>query len=264
MINFFKRFFGAGNCGAIHAYGITDTGQRRDNNEDCFLIRQERRIFIVADGMGGHNAGEVASAEAVKALDEFFTSDVVVRMDKDPSSIESLMVDAFHQVNSHVYTIACQNLDYKGMGCTLIMAYLCGEVLHLCHVGDVRGYLIGASGIRQLTNDHTEVAEMVRDGAMTAEEARTSKLKNYLTQAVGQLSALVPEYYTCQLGDDECVLLCSDGLWDMLSDAEIQAIFKKNKKIEDICKQLITEANDAGGHDNVTVVVFKRHTGENK
>ena len=264
MKNFFKRIFGSDNSEICHEFGITDIGQRRDNNEDCFLIRPERRIFIVADGMGGHNAGEVASAEAVKSVDEFFTPEVIARMDNDPSSVESLMSEVFHQANNHVYTMACQNPDYKGMGCTLIVALITGDTLHTCHVGDVRGYIVGSSAIRQLTNDHTEVAKLVREGGMTPEEARVSQMKNYLTQAVGQLSSLEPEYNTCRLENDDRVLLCSDGLWDMLPDSQIQEIFEKNRTVEAVCKKLISEANNAGGHDNVTVVVFERHTGENK
>jgi protein phosphatase len=258
MKGFLKHLFGGGNNETIHAYGITDTGRRRENNEDYLLIRPERRIFIVADGMGGHNAGEVASAEAVRAVDEFFTPEIITRMDSDPSSIGPLMIDAFHHANRHVNELANQSPEYKGMGCALIMAFMTGDTLHTCHVGDVRCYLVGPSGIRQLTNDHTEIARMVREGTMTPEEARTSKLRSYLTQAVGQTAAMEPELHTYRLDRGDRVLLCSDGLWDMLPDRRIQEIVSGTTGIDNVCTNLIAEANDAGGRDNVTVVVFEK------
>jgi protein phosphatase len=258
MKEFLKRLFGGGNNETIHAYGITDTGRRRENNEDYLLIRPERRIFIVADGMGGHNAGEVASAEAVRAVDEFFTPEIITRMDSDPSSIGPLMIDAFHHANRHVNELANQSPEYKGMGCALIMAFMTGDTLHTCHVGDVRCYIVGPSAIQQLTNDHTEIARMVREGTMTPEEARASKLRSFLTQAVGQMAVLDPELHHYQLGDGDLVLLCSDGLWDMLPDCRIQEIVSETTGIDNICTNLIAEANDAGGHDNVTVVVFEK------
>lgn len=262
MYGFLKRVFGSKKNEVIHAYGMTDIGNRRENNEDFFLIRQERRLFIVADGMGGHNAGEVASTQAVNALDEFFVPEVIARMDNDPSSIESLMIEAFQHASCRVKEVANRYPDYKGMGCTLVMAFMAGDALHTCHVGDVRGFIFSPSTIRQITNDHTEVAKMVREGTMTPEAARTSKLRNYILQAIGQIAVLVPEYNISQLGKDDRVLLCSDGLWNMLPNSRIHEIVAAKIEIDNICQNLIAEAKDAGGHDNITVVVFEKYEKE--
>jgi serine/threonine protein phosphatase PrpC len=259
MKEFIKRMFGVGKGKEIHACGMTDIGLRRENNEDCFLVRPDRSVFIVADGMGGHRAGETASAEAVKALDAFFTSDLIERMKMDPTCVEQLMADAFRDMNRGIYEMSRTNLDYRGMGCALITALIAGGSLHTCHVGDVRCYTCSRSDIRQLTNDHTEVAEMVRSGLMTPEEARNSGLRSILTQAIGQPTPVTPEYHSYELKDDERVLLCSDGLWDMLPDSKIHTIVNGKRKISEICRELIAEANAAGGKDNITVVVFEKY-----
>lgn len=259
MKEFMKRVFGGVKKEEIHVCGMTDIGLRRENNEDCFLVRSDRRVFIVADGMGGHNAGEIASAEAVKALDAFFVSDILERMKVDPTCSEQLMADAFRDVNRRIYEMSQANSDYREMGCALIMALIVGGSLHTCHVGDVRCYICSKSAICQLTNDHTEVAEAVRAGGMTKEEARTSRLRSILTQAIGQPTPVKPEYHLYNLKDDERVVLCSDGLWDMLPDSKIHTIVTGKRKINEICKELIAEANAAGGKDNITVVVFEKY-----
>ena len=251
-----RTIFEDENTEVVHAFGITDVGLRRENNEDFFHVRPERRIFIVADGMGGHNAGEVASQKAAEAFDEYLAREVGGRMDSDSSSIKSLMTEAFHYANRQVNEMAGQNAAYKGMGCALIAAFMTGGFLHVCHVGDVRCYIINPSGIQQITNDHTLVARMVREGTMTPEQARTSSLRNRLTQAVGQMPALEPEYHTHEVESSDRVLLCSDGLWDMLSDSRIQEIVAQSPRIDDACRNLIAESNNAGGKDNITVVIF--------
>jgi protein phosphatase len=238
------------------AFGITDTGRRRENNEDAFLIRPEHRIYIVADGMGGHNAGEVASTEAVKVLDEYFTTEIIVRLDTDPSLVSHRMIEAFSLANNHIIEMA-ENPTYEGMGCALIMAFITDDTLHVCHIGDVRCYVANASGIQQLTNDHSEVGKLVREGTMTPEEARHSPLKNYLTQAIGHMSILDPEHSSYQLKKNDRVLLCTDGLWDMLTDLQIQEILSVDTDLENISKNLIADANVAGGFDNVTVVIVE-------
>ncbi len=256
MKGYSETIFGNENTEVVSAFGITDVGLRRDNNEDFFLIKPEQRIHIVADGMGGHNAGEVASQTAVEAVGDFLARRVGAPMDSDPSSIESLMTEALHLANRQVNEMAVQNPAYKGMGCALIAAFMTGGFLHVCHVGDVRCYVISPSGIQQITNDHTLVARLVRGGTMSPEEARTSNLRNRLTQAVGQMAALEPEYHTREIKSGDRVLLCSDGLWDMLSDSRIQEIVAQSPRIDDACRNLIAESNSAGGTDNITVVIF--------
>lgn len=254
MRKIINRIFGKNN--EEYVCGMTDTGLRRENNEDALLILPDRDIYIVADGMGGHNAGEIASAEAVKALDEYFTQDLVEQMKKDAAKNKDIMESALLEANKRVLDTAKDNPDYRGMGCALIMAFVHDNILHTCHIGDVRCYICNQSGISQLTNDHTQVGELVQAGKMTAEEARRSSFKNILTQAIGASTTITPEYHSCTLKDKDRVLLCSDGLWDMLSDEEIQAIVLKKQKANGICKELIGQANASGGKDNITVVII--------
>jgi protein phosphatase len=241
-----------------HACGLTDAGLRRENNEDCFSILADRNIFIVADGMGGHNAGEVASAKAVKALDSYFASEMVELMRNDQTKIKKQMETAFLEVNENIFAMSKENPDYAGMGCALIMAFIDGNSLHTCHVGDVRCYVCNPSDILQLTNDHSEVGELVRAGKMTADEARRSEYKNIITQAIGGSRTVMPEYQSYVLKERDRVILCSDGLWDMLSDEEIQMVVTEKPNPSETCKELIERANAAGGMDNITVVVIEK------
>lgn len=257
MKRFFKKVFGDKDINRDNVCGMTNVGLRRENNEDALLILPDRDIYIVADGMGGHNAGEIASAEAVRALDEYFTHDLVGQMKEDTAKIKDIMESALLEANKRVLDTAKDNPDYRGMGCALIMAFVHDNILHTCHVGDVRCYIANKSGITQLTNDHTQVGDLLRAGAMTVEEARRSPHKNILTQALGVYPLILPEYNAFNLQDSDRILLCSDGLWDMLSDEEIQAIVLKKQKANGACKELIEQANSAGGKDNITVIVFK-------
>jgi len=257
MKRFFKKVFGDKDINRDNVCGMTDVGLRRENNEDCFAILNDRDIYIVADGMGGHNAGEVASAEVVRALDEYFTHDLVGQMKEDTAKIKDIMESALLEANKRVLDTAKDNPDYRGMGCALITAFVHDNILHTCHVGDVRCYICNQSGISQLTNDHSQVGELVQAGKMTADEARRSSFKNILTQAIGASTTITPEYHSCTLKDKDRVLLCSDGLWDMLSDEELRGIVSKKQKANGICKELIAQANSAGGKDNITVIIFE-------
>jgi len=153
--------------------------------------------------------------------------------------------------------MAEENEAYRGMGCTVVIALIFGDALHLCHVGDARAYVCNATGINLLTTDHSKVMDLVKAGQMTLEEARTSPLKNELSQAIGSSLPIVPEYNLRGLQNGDKVLLCSDGLWDMLSDQEIYEIVRQKKPAKTLCEELASMANDAGGHDNITVIVFE-------
>jgi serine/threonine protein phosphatase PrpC len=239
-------------------YGSTHAGRRRDSNEDCYLLLPEVSTYIVADGMGGHNAGEVASLNAVKVMREYFTTERVSKMRNDRGKIKEEMIYAVMQAHEQIAEVSRTKAEYAGMGSTIAVSFIHDNVLHTCHVGDSRVYVVNPSGITQITRDHSTVAELVRIGEMTKEEARRSPLKNQITQALGIPSPISPEYnrtYTLNKGD--VVLLCSDGLWEMLSDEEIQSIVTEGRAMEETCKRLIHQANAAGGDDNITVVLVQ-------
>ena len=238
-------------------HGLTDVGIDRDNNEDCFLINSPKNLFIVADGMGGHNAGEVASMNATKAVNDHFTPEILADIKGNRIKINDELNDCLYAANQKILDMAEGNTGYQGMGCTLVVALVEPGALHMGHVGDARAYRCKENGIELLTTDHSKVMELVKAGQMTLEEARQSPLKNELSQAIGSPLPIIPDYNFSELKDGDKVLLCSDGLWDMLSDEEIYQIVKQANPAPAICEELVKKANDAGGHDNITVVLIE-------
>jgi len=259
MIKWIKRWLGkaVGKSGdaSDRIYGATHVGRKRKGNEDFFLIHMEKNLFIAADGMGGHNAGEVASLNAVKHINQYFSFKVLSEIAGDADGTRQRMFDSLAGANRKLREMARANKTFRGMGCTVVMGLIEGDDLHLCHVGDSRAYLCNRSGIQLLTTDHSYVMGLVAAGKMTPEEARNSNLKNELTQAIGALQTVKPDYNYYTLRDGDRLLLCSDGLWDMISDEDIYRVTKKNRPAKAICEELIEKANAAGGKDNITAVV---------
>jgi protein phosphatase len=239
------------------AYGSTDVGQQRETNEDCYLVLPSKGIYIVADGMGGHNAGEVASLNAVKSIGKYFTSQCVSDM-RAGKRIEDKLAYAVLMAHEQIKAMSGAKAEYSGMGSTIAVSFIHKNILHTCHVGDSRVYVINSAGITQITRDHSTVGEMVRTGELTKEEARHSSLKNEVTQALGVSLTRGPEYNrTYELNEGDMVLICSDGLWDMLSDEEIQSIVMEGDGLKETCNELVHQANEAGGEDNITVVLVR-------
>jgi len=236
------------------AYGTTDVGEQRDYNEDCYRLLPEMGIYIVADGMGGHNAGDVASVNAVNAVAEYLTCEHILERRNDAGKI---MINAVTEAHEKLVEMSEANTEYAGMGSTIAVSFIYDDVLHTCHVGDSRVYVINFSGITQVTNDHSTVAELVRLGKMTSGEARYSPRKNEITQALGAPISINPEYNQHSLKRDDVVLLCSDGLWNMLWDEDIWATVIRRKTVKHACKRLIRQANAAGGDDNITVILVQ-------
>lgn len=237
------------------AFGATDSGKKRDNNEDAFFLLPKKSLYIISDGMGGHNAGEVASRTAVEAVKEYFSL-------KDISSIEPLekgLVDAVIFAHKKVMHLSSTHKQYYGMGCTIVIAYIRGNLLHTCHVGDSRAYVAGKTGIQHITSDHSLVNELVKDGLITSRDARHSDKSNILRRAVGISLGMIPEYTSSPIDDGDTVLLCTDGLWNMLPDDEIlQVVLAGDNTPKQICRNLIEKANEAGGRDNITVIAIRK------
>ncbi len=237
--------------------GITHTGKVRKGNEDYFLIHVQKKLFIVSDGMGGHNAGEVASLNAVQTLNRSLSAKRISEIAGDVDRIRDAMVTSLVEANRTVRGLAKGDRGLRGMGCTLVAALIDGNRLHLCHVGDSRAYLSNRSGIRLLTTDHSYVMSLVAEGRLTIEEARESPIKNELTQAVGAMSTIEPDFGTHRLKNRDRLLLCSDGLWDMLSDKVIHGVLREACTAKGACETLVRKANAAGGKDNITAVVVE-------
>lgn len=234
----------------IRYAGGTDRGKKRENDEDYYLIKNN--LFIVADGLGGHIAGEKASQIAVVAVNDFF-SEIKI---SSKNNMENLMKCAFKEANKAVLAAVNIDPDLYGMGTTLIVAFLNNQVLHIAHVGDVRAYLIRNKEIKQLTEDHSVAAEMVRHGHLPVNELRSHPLRNRLTRTIGHDGGDNPDYNSVVLQGGDCVILCSDGLWDMLPDEEIKENIAQSIDPQTNVSTLIAKANDAGGYDNITAVVI--------
>jgi len=238
-------------------YGDTDVGLVRSKNEDYFELLPDRGLYILADGMGGHNAGEVASVSAVKSLCDYFTSERVASLRNNPDTIRSEMIQSVQAAHQTIVDLSEGKPEYGGMGTTLIFSFVHDGALHICHVGDSRAYMVNTRSINQITNDHSGVWTLVKSGEMTSEEARHSPLRNQISQALGAPFPITPEYTKEPIDGSDIVLLCSDGLWDMLSDDEIHSIILDGDTLEHVGKELIRRANEEGGEDNITLVLFR-------
>lgn len=234
----------------IQVCAETDTGLSRKNNEDHYLTDRENGLFIVADGMGGHAAGEIASQIAVDSVQQFLTST------HRNQPLQQLRT-AFMKANQAVEHAANDNPAWHGMGTTLSVLLCHQNRGYLAHVGDSRIYLLRNSQFTQLTDDHSLVGEQIRQGLLTPKQAQLSTLGNILLQAIG----ITPELDIClktfPLLEKDLFLLCSDGLSDMVTEAEITTILKQNEPLASLCQQLINKALAAGGKDNVTVLMVQ-------
>ncbi len=237
----------------MRAYGKTDIGKVRAMNQDYMFFSTEPvgilpNLFIVADGMGGHKAGDYASRLSVENFVKY------IRESRTEIPIR-LMDDAMRHINDLVLSEAAKNMDYAGMGTTFVAAFIKDGVLSVANVGDSRLYLIDDE-ITQVTEDHSYVGIMMRAGELTKEQAEHHPDKNIITRAIGAAREVKPDFFEVDLEAGDRLLMCSDGLTNMVSDEEILDIFE-NHEIGDVADALIEEANENGGKDNITVLVIE-------
>ena len=228
--------------------GKTETGLRPQNEDSYMLLHTDTLDAVaVSDGMGGHQAGEVASRLAVETLQEMLLSD-----HDDP---EAALSSAFAEANRAVHTHASLNDEMYGMGCTLVAAILEPDRFIAANIGDSRLYYFDGNKIRQITHDHSFVAELVRRGAITPEEAKTHPRRNLITRAIGTETRVSADIFTCDWKKSDMLLLCSDGLCGVLDDAEMAAFLRNCTDPDATCAALIQRALSAGSRDNITVVL---------
>ncbi len=249
----------------LNFFGATDVGRRRKNNEDYLGIYDAENLFIVADGMGGHAAGEIASSTAVQAVAEFVAltakeTDITWPWGVDPnlSLVANRLKTAVRFGNQKVLDLSLTDGDYEGMATTIVGLLFEGTTAHIAHVGDSRLYLINASGIKQVTTDHSWVLEQVGLGVLTPEQARSHPLRNVVTRAIGASPELSVDVTAHEMAVGDVLLLCSDGLSGMVVDADLERIVKANADPKTAATLLVAEANAHGGEDNITVLLVKR------
>ncbi len=236
--------------------GNTDKGIRRENNQDVFYISDDPSmpIYILADGMGGHKAGELASNMASEIIVERIIKD----KDKlnSEKSVMKWIKKTIEEANTKIYLESRKNKEYMGMGTTIIIGYIYKDKFYLGHVGDSRAYVIRDEKMEQITEDHSYVNQLLKLGNITKEEARNHPKKNMITRAVGSSSIIEIDLIDRQYKKGDILVLCSDGLYNMVEDSQILEAFKNNK-MQKACDKLISIANDNGGIDNITVLAIK-------
>ncbi len=224
----------------------SDTGRQRRANEDSFFVRAP--LFVVADGMGGAQAGEVASRLAAETL---------ARGLPDDGTAEQRLEARVREANSRIHEVSQGDRALNGMGTTITAAYLDGDELALAHVGDSRAYLLRDGELTRLTRDHTLVEELVRRGELTEEEAAEHPQRSIITRALGPEPDIDVDLRSHRVQAGDVLLLCSDGLTGMISEAEIERILEDAGSLGDAGRALVAAANEAGGRDNITVVLFR-------
>ena len=244
----------------FNAFGLTDTGLQRSNNEDSFFLDEQLGLFMVADGMGGHAAGEVASRMALDEVWKHLQPQLATTASAE--ELQAELATAIQTANKAIRQASGDNPTWSGMGTTLTMLLLHSQQALLAHVGDSRLYRWRHNRLEQLSEDQTLIAEQLRRGIINQQEARHSNLNNILLQAVGTAEELDIFQKSSAVQAADSFLLCSDGLTGMLSDAELEAILATTSQPAQACEKLIDAALDAGGRDNVTAVLVTAHLNE--
>ena len=238
----------------LKTFSITDIGKRRKLNQD-FVYTSEQpvgslpNLFIVADGMGGHNAGDYASKVTVETI---------VEKIKTSSETERthILEEAIVAANTLIRARARESVDLEGMGTTVVVATCEGNRLCVANVGDSRLYVVNRKEIRQITKDHSWVAEMVRRGGMGKEEARNHPDRNIITRAIGADDTVKVDFFAVQLKEGDLILMCTDGLTNMLEDEEIRMILNGARDMVEKAEELVAAANNRGGRDNISVILI--------
>lgn len=236
----------------LEAFAMTDKGCVRSNNEDYCLIEPETGLYVLADGMGGAKAGECASRLAVDTVAEIVHA--------APQRDSQVLLTAVEEANRRVLAAAQSDPGLEGMGTTLVAALDLTEGFSIASVGDSRAYLLDDGGLRVITDDQTWVNEVGRPLGLDEESLRTHPMRHVLTMAIGASAPLTVNYYCVRLQDRALVLLCSDGLHGVLEASQIEQILQRGRvgELEERCAELIVAAKDAGGPDNVTVVLVRK------
>ena len=239
----------------LKTFSVTNIGRKRKMNQDYVYSSEQPighlpNLFLVADGMGGHNAGEYASKVTVETIVECIA-------DSPETDAARIFDAAINSANTRIRKLAAASSLLAGMGTTVVAATCEGSRLSVANVGDSRLYIVGRRGIRQITRDHSWVEEMVMRGGIGREEARNHPDKNIITRAVGAEDTVKADFFSVRLEEGDTVLMCTDGLTNMLEDEEIRMIMDGARDIVERAQELVDAANDNGGKDNISVILIE-------
>lgn len=233
---------------AVKVAGKSDIGRKRQNNQDSFLVNEAWKLFSVADGMGGHSGGEVASAMAIRTLDKVFQEM------KGPAMAQKL-VECFQLANRVIFEQSRSTPRLQGMGTTMTAAAVEGNLVHIAQVGDSRCYLYRGGSLFQITEDHSQVYELLKAG-LISEDNLGAVQRNVITRSVGYEEQVHVDVFTRVANSGDRYLICSDGLSGMVSSEQMAQILQ-NFDVDDVVKNLVDLANQQGGEDNISVIVFE-------
>lgn len=267
----------------VRSYGLSDRGQKRESNEDCFAIAELARtlqihhtnlpqsktsvsshrayVFLIADGVGGSQAGEVASGLSVTTIEDFLLNTLKrfsnLQASEEQGALRSLQ-DALRQADSRIFEETAKHPEWQGMGTTLTMGFAVNWRLFVAHAGDSRCYLYSSGKLQQLTQDHTMPAEMARRGMISADKVAGHRWRHVVTNILGGPKPGVQvEVHSLDLHPDDVLLLCSDGLTEMVPEEQIASVLEQENDPQRACERLIAEANRLGGRDNITTIVTR-------
>ncbi len=237
----------------------TDTGRLRSHNEDALFADASASLFIVSDGMGGMNAGEVASKTVVEALSGLIKKNLEAYASMSVTDIEEHVRQSLKDLSGHIRSETENQFGLSGMGATVVMALVHNNTAIIASVGDSRAYLVRNGAMRRLTRDHTIIQLLLDAGEITEEDASQHPGKGQLTYYIGMAGSPKPDISSLNLQKGDILLLCSDGLTNMLNEAVILDVTTRSASLDECCDTLVSFANDAGGRDNITVVLAKKN-----
>lgn len=250
------------------SWGATDVGRKRERNEDSFFVDDDLQLYIVADGMGGHLGGGMASRMAVATISTLVRKLIddpdgtledagVPLQNQDPRSVLRYAIQA---ASKEIYARSIKDPGLRGMGTTVVVLWFCGGKVYLANVGDSRGYLVRSDQLKQITTDHSLVGEQMRAGLLTEKDAKASKMKNVITRSVGFQASVEVDIEMRMPQDGDVYLLCSDGLTNLVPDPALHETIKSSP-VAETCRGLVALANRNGGDDNITAVLVRAQLG---
>lgn len=234
----------------------SNTGVIRDNNEDACFVIPSHDVYVVADGVGGNNAGEIASRTAVRGIAEYVAS-MPIGDDPDEEEVCDYFSDCLAKVNDEIYQLGKKHKENMGMATTVVIACIRKDTAYVVNVGDSRAYLFRRGTLSQITEDHTYVNELLRNGVITTEEAENHSQKNVITRALGAEPAVHADFFQTALEENDILMLCSDGLYGEVDEQKLIEILDGESTMSSTCSRLVDEAIRCGGRDNITVICLK-------
>ena len=234
----------------------TDKGKMRSNNEDACFVMKNDNVFIVADGVGGNQSGEIASRTAVTCIAEYIEKHTL-RGIKTREKIKKYFTTCMDEANNRIMRSSVRFEQNRGMATTIVVGYIDKDKLYVFNIGDSRAYILRNSDLIQITEDHTYVNSLVKAGVITEEEARFHAKRNMITKAIGAEPNIIPDMFVESLKKGDFILFCTDGLYGELSKDEIIDIIHNNNDMVHVCEELTDQANHNGGSDNITIICIR-------